>query len=112
MVRDPAAVGAVAASLLGLIGFVRARWRTVSSRSSRRGLVHLAETYVIGLEDVALERERRSTIVAVLAALPLGGVVTYQHSNGAKLTIRTLSTTSSARPQGAQLSERRDHAGP
>lgn len=99
MVEDPAAAGALAASVLGVIGLVRARQRAGSSVADARGLSRLAETYIRSLGDVALEREQRVTIVAVLSALPPGGAVIYQHSNGAKLMIRTPSSMSSRMPK-------------
>lgn len=114
MAGDLAAAGTVVVSLLGLIGVVRTRWRATSPipHGNRMGLVHLAETYVKGLGDVTLEGERRATIVAVLAALPPGGVVAYQQPNGTKVTIRIPSTMSPAWPKGTEPSEHRNHAGP
>ena len=100
MVEDPATAGALAASVLGVIGLVRALRHGGSSAADVGGLSRVAETYIRSLGDVALEREQRITIVTVLSALPPGGAVIYQHSNGAKLTIRAPSSMSPRLPKG------------
>jgi hypothetical protein len=112
MVRDPTVVGTAVASVVGLIGLIRVRRRAASSIRHRKTLVHLAETYTKGLADVAFERERRATIVAVLAAVPAAAeTVTDLHSDGAKLMIRFSPTISAPKSKGDHLPDRRGHVG-
>lgn len=86
MVMEPATFGAIAGSAL-FSAFGLTRWRRRVSTTGR-GVVDLVETYIRGRAEVARERERRATIVAVFAALPPGGSVRDRHADGTELTIR------------------------
>jgi hypothetical protein len=92
MTVDPMALGALASSMLGALGYVSWRFHRVNPRTSGAGLFRLADTYVRGQADAARERERRATIVATVAALPPGATLVDQRADGATLSIRIPTT--------------------
>jgi hypothetical protein len=88
MAAEPIALGALASSVLGAVGYVGWRSYRSTSRRVRTGPFRLAETYLRGQADATRERERRATIVAAVAALPPGATLVDQRADGATLTIR------------------------
>jgi hypothetical protein len=104
MIVDPMALGALASSMLGALGYVGWRSYRSHSRTSGAGPFGLAETYVRGQADATRERERRATIVATVAALPPGAMLVDQRADGAILTIRIPPTLpASKEPVGTEL---------
>jgi hypothetical protein len=104
MTMDPMALGALASSMLGTLGYLGWRFHRVHPRTSGVGPFGLAETYVRGQADATRERERRATIVATVAALPPGATLIDQRADGATLTIRIPTTAPPSRePVGMEL---------
>ena len=69
---DAMAVGALASSVGGALTYVGWHHRRSGLRHARVGPLRLAEAYLRSYAETARERERRTTIVAVIAVLPAG----------------------------------------
>jgi hypothetical protein len=97
MLVEPMALGALASSTLGALGYVR--WRSYRSRmrTSGMGPFGVAETYVRGHADATRERERRATIVAAVTALPAGATLVDRRADGTTLTVRIPPTLPSSK---------------
>ena len=88
MTVEPMALGALASSALGTVGFIGwRRYRSVCQASSLSPF-RVVETYIRGQADATRERERRATIVATVAAMPPGATLVDRRADGATLTIR------------------------
>jgi hypothetical protein len=83
---EPMAIGALASSVLGAVGYIG--WRSRRLSIPGMGPVRLAETYLKGWVETAHERERRATIVATVTALPPGASLVDRRADGTTLTIR------------------------
>jgi hypothetical protein len=93
------AVGALASSALGALGCIG--WRSRRHPVPSMGPFRLAETYLRGWAEMAHEQERRTTIVATVAALPPGSSLVDRRADGATLTIR-IPPRSGGEPAGGE----------
>jgi hypothetical protein len=106
MTVEPMALGALGSGVLSAVGYIGWRLRRSTSHGLGPGPFRLAETYLRGQADAARERERRTTIVATVAALPPGATLVDRRADGATLTIR-MPVTSPASIEPVTMERRR-----
>lgn len=92
MTLEPMTLGTLASGILGMLGLIGWRFRRIHLRTSGLGVFGLAEIYVRSQADAIRERERRTTILTTVAALPPGTTVVDRRADGATLTIRIPAT--------------------